>query len=184
MYVRHTNSCEQIVNFNVEQFLPLQLVINDGNINEIVATATGGSGGYEYEVTNEFTSIVEPYGNTNTFTIYESANYTVTVTDSNGCVASATGYFEFIDVCITNYFTPNDDGNLDEWGPGCTNQYKDLTYDIFDRYGRKVATLKAGQKWDGRYNGIELPTGDYWYVVRLNDTKDQRNFVGHFTLYR
>lgn len=184
MYVRHTNSCEQIINFSVEQFLPLQLVINDGNVNEIVATATGGSGSYEFEVTNEFTSIVEPYGNTNTFTIYESANYTVTVTDSNGCVASATGYFEFIDVCITNYFTPNDDGNLDEWGPGCTNQYKDLTFDIFDRYGRKVATLRAGQKWDGKYNGIELPTGDYWYVVKLNDPKDKRNFVGHFTLYR
>ena len=61
---------------------------------------------------------------------------------------------------------------------------KILTIDIFDRYGRKVATLRVGEKWDGKYNGIELPTGDYWYVVKLNDSKDDRQFVGHFTLYR
>ncbi|NCO63421.1 MAG: T9SS type B sorting domain-containing protein, partial [Flavobacteriia bacterium] len=182
--VRHTDACEKTINFIVEHFDPLQLVVNDGNINEILATATGGSGGYLFEVTNQTTSITEPYGNTNTFIIYESGNYTVTVTDSNGCVASATGFFEYIDVCITNYFTPNDDGNLDEWGPGCSTQYKDLTFDIFDRYGRKIATLRIGEKWDGKYNGIELPTGDYWYVVRLNDKKDRREFVGHFTLYR
>ena len=182
--IRHTNTCEKSINFEIEQFEPLQLVINDGNINEIVATATGGSGSYEYEVTNESTSYTESYGNTNTFIIYESGNYTVKVTDSNGCIASATRYFEYIDVCVTNYFTPNDDGYLDEWGPGCTSQYKDLTYDIFDRYGRKLVTLRVGEKWDGKYNTIELPTGDYWYVVRLNDIKDNRQFVGHFTLYR
>jgi hypothetical protein len=31
---------------------------------------------------------------------------------------------------------------------------------------------------------MELPTGDYWYVVNLNDPKDNRDFVGHITLYR
>ena len=49
----------------------------------------------------------ESYGSTNTFLIYESGDYTVTVTDSFGCVATATAYFEYIDVCISNYFTPN-----------------------------------------------------------------------------
>ena len=181
--LRHTNTCEKSINFEIEQFDPLQIAIDDGNLNEIVATATGGSGIYTYYVTNETTSTTELYGNTNTFVIYESANYTVKVTDSNGCIASATRYFEHIDVCVTNYFTPNDDGNLDEWGPGCTNQYRNLTYDIFDRYGRKLVTLGVGEKWDGKYNGIELPTGDYWYVVRLNDIKDDRHFVGNFTLY-
>ena len=87
-------------------------------------------------------------------------------------------------MCIPNYFTPNNDGVLDEWGPGCTEQYQNLTFDIFDRYGRVIARLSAGEKWDGKYNGNELPTGDYWYVVRLNDSVDNREFVGHFTLYR
>ena len=41
-----------------------------------------------------------------------------------------------------------------------------------------------GKIWDGKYKGNELPTGDYWYVVKLNDANDNRDFVGHFTLYR
>jgi gliding motility-associated-like protein len=177
--VRHTNGCVQRTNlFDVDQYDPLVLSIADGNINEIVATVTGGSGNYEFTLNGE------SFGNTNTFTIYSSGDYTVTVTDSFGCYASATGYFEFIDICIPNYFTPNGDGVLDGWGPGCVNQYSNLTFSIFDRYGRKVATLRAGEKWDGKYEGMELPTGDYWFVVELNDPKDNRDFVGHFTLYR
>ncbi|MEP1488239.1 MAG: T9SS type B sorting domain-containing protein [Algibacter sp.] len=183
--VRHTNGCEkQTLEFDIADYQPLELALSDGNLNEIVATATGGSGIYEYDAKYEFNSSSEPFGDTNTYIIYESGEYTVTVTDSFGCTVSATRYFEYIDVCITNYFTPNGDGTLDRWGPGCTTNYKDLTFDIFDRYGRKVATLGAGEKWDGTYKGAQLPTGDYWYVVKLNDKKDDRDFVGNFTLYR
>ena len=177
--VRHTNGCiKQTPTFDITQYEPLTLVLSNGGLNEILATATGGSGDYEFTLNGE------SYGSTNTFIIYESGNYTVTVTDSFGCVATATGYFEYIDVCIPNYFTPGSNDELKQWGPGCTSQYKDLTVDIFDRYGRKIATLRVNEYWDGKYNGIELPTGDYWYVVRLNDPKDDREFVGHFTLYR
>ena len=176
---RHTNGCiQRTETFDISQFDPLTLVLEDGGLNEIVAVTTGGAEPYEYTLNDE------AYGSTNTFIIYASGDYTVTVTDNNGCVATATRYFEYIDVCISNYFTPNGDGNLDEWGPGCTSQYKDLTFDIFDRYGREIATLRVGDTWDGKYNNAELPTGDYWYVLKLNDPKDDREFVGHFTLYR
>ncbi|MCR8667798.1 T9SS type B sorting domain-containing protein [Aestuariibaculum sp. M13] len=178
--VRHTNGCtKQTELFDIEAYEPLQLAIQEGEtINTIEAMATGGTGEYEFFLNGE------SYGSESTFIYYETGNYTVTVVDSNGCTLEASGYFEYIDVCIPNYFTPNGDGTLDEWGPGCTEQYKDLTFDIYDRYGRVVARLKAGQKWDGKYNGEELPTGDYWFVVKLNDPKDDRDFVGHFTLYR
>lgn len=178
--VRHTNGCtKQTDLFDVEAYEPLQLAIQEGEtINTIEAMATGGTGNYEFFLNGE------SYGSESSFIYYESGNYTVTVVDSNGCTLQASGYFEYIDVCIPNYFTPNGDGTLDEWGPGCTEQYKNLTFDIYDRYGRVVAKLKAGQKWDGKYNGAELPTGDYWFVVKLNDPKDDRDFVGHFTLYR
>uniref|UniRef100_UPI001F586E16 T9SS type B sorting domain-containing protein n=1 Tax=Aestuariivivens insulae TaxID=1621988 RepID=UPI001F586E16 len=176
--VRHTNGCIKPTEpFDIPNYEPLQVVLEEGtNINEIVAIATGGTGNYEFELNGE------PYGSTSTFQIYETGNYTVVVTDSNGCTATASGYFEYIDVCIPNYFTPGQGNN---WGPGCgKDSYRNLTVDIYDRYGRVVARLRVNDKWDGKYNGRELPSGDYWYVVKLNDKKDDRDFVGHFTLYR
>jgi len=177
---RHSNGCEQSsLDFDIDQVEPLTLTIANGpNINEIVATAAGGGGNYQYTLNGE------SYGSTSTFIIYKSGNYTVTVTDANGCTASATGYFNYIDVCIPNHFTPNGDGIEDGWAPGCTIHYTNLTFDIFDRYGRKVGSYRYGQYWDGKYDGKELPSGDYWYVLRLNDVNDPREFVGHFTLYR
>ncbi len=176
---RHTNGCiKSTAQFVIDQIDPLAMTIDDSQINQIIVTATGGSGIYEYALNGESN------GSSNTFVIYQSGDYTVSVADSDGCTTEITRYFEYIDVCIPNYFTPNGDGVTDDWAPGCTVTYKDLEYSIFDRYGRKIATYHLGQKWDGTYNGSPLPTGDYWYVIKLNDKNDDREFVGHFTLYR
>ncbi|MBC7847533.1 MAG: T9SS type B sorting domain-containing protein [Flavobacterium sp.] len=176
---RHTNGCEKDTpDFEILQIDPLTLVLKDGGLNEIVATTTGGSSGYKYTLNGE------DYGSKNSFIFYRSGDYTVTVTDSNGCVATATRYFEFIDIKIPNVFTPNGDGDNDGWTPTNTINYPDLIFHIFDRYGRKVGTYREGQFWDGKYNGKELPTGDYWYVLKLQNENDSREFVGHFTLYR
>ncbi|MGF1555385.1 T9SS type B sorting domain-containing protein [Paucihalobacter sp.] len=177
--VRHTNGCIQTTEFfNVEQYEPLVIALNEGNLNEIIAVTAGGTGDYQYTLNGV------DYGDTSTFTITETGNYTVVVTDNSGCSASATIFREFVDICIPNYFTPNGDGVNDGWAPGCVQNYPNLEFDIFDRYGRKVGTYRVGQYWDGRYNNKELPTGDYWYVVRLNSSTNDRDFVGHFTLYR
>jgi hypothetical protein len=51
--VRHTNGCIQsTMPFTVDQVDPLVLVIADGDLNQIKATATGGSG-YEYSFNGE-----------------------------------------------------------------------------------------------------------------------------------
>ena len=181
--VSHLDGCIQNTDdFEIAEYTPLALTISDSttDLNTIVATATGGTGTYQYT----FNGVDN--GSSSTYIIYSSGDYTVTVTDSNGCFASATSYFEYIDLCIPNYFTPDGDGINDGWGPGCVNttQYKNLTVEILDRYGRKIATLKVGDTWDGKYNGKELPSGDYWYLVNLNNSSDNRSFVGHFTLYR
>jgi large repetitive protein len=54
---------------------------------------------------------------------------------------------------------------------------------VYDRYGRKLIELPEGKFWDGKYNGQELPSGDYWYVIRV-DARNDSEYVGHFTLYR
>lgn len=176
---RHSNGCEKDTpDFEILPIQPLTLELKNGGLNEIVAVATGGSPQYR------FTFNGEDYGSKNTFIYYKSGDYTVTVTDSNGCVATATKYFEFIDIDIPNVFTPNGDGNNDGWLPTNTINYPDLIFHVFDRYGRKVGTFREGQSWDGKYNEKELPSGDYWYVLKLQNQEDSREFVGHFTLYR
>ncbi|MDR7211318.1 T9SS type B sorting domain-containing protein [Flavobacterium piscis] len=178
---RHSNGCEvPTANFSIVAVAPLTLALSGGQpeMNVISVTAGGGSPAYEYSFNGE------PFTTSNKYKIYQSGDYEVIVRDQNGCTATLIVPMTYIDVCIPNYFTPNGDGLYDEWGPGCTNIYNNLEFSIFDRYGRVIAKYRYGQKWDGRYNGEELPTGDYWYVLKLNDAKDAREFVGHFTLYR
>ncbi|MFH6945277.1 T9SS type B sorting domain-containing protein [Flavobacterium sp. FlaQc-50] len=177
--VSHANGCEDKTNdFTIKAYTKLTLAETTGQqeMNVISVTASGGAPAYEYSFEGG------PFTSSNKFKFYKTGTYKIIVRDQNGCEAELNLYREFVDVCLDNYFTPN--GSYTEWGPGCTNIYNNLTFSIFDRYGREVGKYRYGQKWDGKYNGIELPSGDYWYVLKLNDERDMREFVGHFTLYR
>jgi gliding motility-associated-like protein len=179
VYVQHENGCIAISNeVTIKAVQPLSISIELGELNQIVATVSGGSGVYQFKL-NE-----EQFSSQTKFIYFKSGNYTVTVTDSNGCVAAATKYFEFIDIFIPPIFTPTGDGTYDTWKPTNTENYPDIKFIVYDRYGRVVGTFGAGQSWDGTYNGTELPMGDYWYVLKLRHNQDDREFMGHFTLYR
>jgi gliding motility-associated-like protein len=180
---RHTNGCEvptPIFTVNAVAELGLIDITNQSkDINTIVVQASGGVAPYEYSFNGE------SFSSSNSYRIYKTGDYVVIVRDKNGCEATITVHGTFYDFCMPNYFTPNGDGQNDTIGPDCgALAYKELTFDIYDRYGRVVAKYHVNGKWDGRYHGNELPTGDYWYVLKLNDPKDPREFVGHFTLYR
>lgn len=179
---RHSNTCEKRTDFEIDAVAELSVidVTNQSkDINTIVVKASGGVAPYEYSFNGE------PFTSSNSYRIYKTGIYKVIVRDKNGCEATIDVEGTFYDFCMPNYFTPNGDGDGDAIGPGCgALAYKELTFDIYDRYGRVVAKYRVNGKWDGRYHGSELPTGDYWYVLKLNDPKDPREFVGHFTLYR
>jgi large repetitive protein len=177
---RHTNGCKvPTASFDIKAYVPLTLVETPGQkeLNIISVTAGGGAPSYEYSFNGE------PFTSSNRYKIYKTGDYVVIVRDKNGCTVTITVPAIYVDVCLDNYFTPAGVTNT-TWGPGCTNIYNNLEFSIFDRYGRVIVKYHYGQKWDGRYNGAELPSGDYWYVLKLNDPKDDREFVGHFTLYR
>lgn len=177
--IAHANGCVITVEFEIEAFEPLALVLEQNSINEITAIATGGRPDYTFyfdDVNN---------GTDNTYVINRSDTYVVRVIDQNGCEVMATIEMEFIDIEIPNFFTPDGDGLNDFWKPRNIEQFPEILIKIFDRYGRVVAddiVNKAG--WDGLYKENELPTGDYWYVIKLEGENDEREFVGHFTLYR
>ena len=178
--VRHLNGCiTPSSTFTIAAVAPLTLNLFKGGLNEIVSISSGGNGGNVYTINGGSPN------STGSFIIDATATYTVTVTDKNGCDTSATIPMEFIDIFIPNVFTPNGDGNNDGWTPQNTFNYKNLVFYIYDRYGRKIMTGREGQLWDGMYNGAELPSGDYWYLIKIaGESGNGREFVGNVTLYR
>ncbi|WP_273277647.1 T9SS type B sorting domain-containing protein [Maribacter polysiphoniae] len=178
VYVYHENGCTSFEEFTIENYEPLTLSAVKTGPNELIATATGGFGGYEYFFQGE------SYGSDNIFTTNESMTVTVRVVDQNGCVAEVTVPFEFTGILeIPNFFTPDGDNKNDVWAPKNREFFPNIEVKIYDRYGRVVAELDAVSNWDGNYDGSPVPTGDYWYVVNAND-KSKIRYVGHFTLYR
>ena len=108
----------------------------------------------------------------------------VEATDSNTCSTTLTIEKEYMKSVPPDFFTPNGDGQNDGWDPDIYRSYPNLTVDIYDRYGRYIKTLRSGQVWDGRYEGKEMPSGDYWYILRTHEDDDRQEYMGHFTLYR
>ncbi len=177
--IAHANGCMTTYDFTIEGYEPLTLVLENNNINQITAVAEGGVEPYTFYF-NDFNN-----GTDNTFYINRTDTYTVTVIDQNGCEATAEIFMEFIDIEFPNFFTPDGDGLNDTWIPNNIEGFPEVLIKIYDRYGRVVEEMtRDTQGWDGNYDGKPLPTGDYWYVVRLNGELDDREFVGHFTLYR
>ena len=178
VYVYYENGCTTFVEFTVDAYEPLTLNAEKTGVNEITATASGGFGGYEYFFQDE------SYGPDNVYYVNSDSNIEVRVVDSRGCEAIMVFPFDFTGMLdIPNFFTPDGDNMNDLWYPKNREFFPDLEVKIYDRYGRVVAILDQVSGWDGTYNGNEVPTGDYWYVVNAND-KEQQQYVGHFTLYR
>ncbi len=183
IYVSNANGCgpkPATFTINADDIDPLMWQgpgLVQGGLNEIVANVQGGTAPYTYTF-NGYNN-----GNDNSYVYDQTGPYTVVVTDANGCFITMTKPFTFIPIYIPDVFTPDGDGNNDEWMPQNTSIYPNLKTKVYDRYGRVVAELNEGQGWNGKYHGNELPTGDYWYVLKV-DGNDGQEFVGHFTLYR
>ena len=96
--------------------------------------------------------------------------YTLTVTDSLGCVSQDKTFIKVSPkLVIPNTFTPNGDGINDKWDIEGLIAYSTATVDVFSRYGGKVFhSIGYSTSWDGTYAGKALPIGVYYYVI---DTK-------------
>ncbi|WP_129655369.1 T9SS type B sorting domain-containing protein, partial [Flagellimonas olearia] len=176
--ILHTNGCLLEIPFSINQIEPLNLSLSNAYVNEIAANVSGGFPPYTYYFEDN------PGSPSNTFTIDRSGTFQVRVVDNNGCETTETITMTLIEISVPNFFTPNNDGQNDYWRPRNMEWFPDVQTYIFDRYGRKIKIMGTmDQGWDGYYESKPLPSGDYWYIIKLNDGSD-REFVGHFTLYR
>ena len=185
-----------IVNFSLTRFpqFTLERVPND-DLNVIEVIAKGGVtdplSGYTYYFNDE------NQGNNPVYTIKNTdperieaggvriKTIEVKAKDAKDCIRTLVVEVPYIDIDIPNYFTPNGDGDNDRWRPKKMEDFPNAFVHVFDRNGRRMATLKSGESWDGIYAGKPMPSGDYWYTIDLNDElRDGRKIYGHFSLYR
>jgi gliding motility-associated-like protein len=97
--------------------------------------------------------------------------YTVTGTDDNGCTATD-ALTVLVEYCldIPGGISPNGDNSNDTWTINGLDQYPDAKVYVFDRWGQKVFSGDAtNPTWNGTYEGKELPTADYYYIIELGN---------------
>ncbi len=103
------------------------------------------------------------------FTFVDAGLYKVKLITSNDYCSTADSMTVDIStsgISVPNVFTPNGDGQNDEFRVG----YKSLVSFqcwVYNRWGRKVYYWNNPQKgWDGTINGVPASPGPYFYVIK------------------
>mgnify|MGYP003648138095 CR=1 FL=1 len=167
-------SCESKKNISViEHPKP---IINSIEVNEnsITIELANPESYFEYSINGIDFQV------SNQFSFIPSGQHTAFVRENNNCNLVAQDFTVFT---IQKYFTPNNDGYNDVWKIKEMKDYPNSTAQIFDRYGKLIINLTSVKySWDGSYNTNLLPADDYWYVLKLDNTKPE--IRGHFSLKR
>ncbi|SNB11890.1 hypothetical protein FPC831_790021 [Flavobacterium psychrophilum] len=179
-YVSQTvGTCESpraVITSNISE-PPATIVATPSNyfadLQTITVTVTP-AGEYEYQIDNG------AFQNSNIFANVSAGLHNITV--RNECVSkSATAYI----VDYPRFFTPNGDGYHDTWNiPELKNQANAKVL-IFDRFGKLLTEIRpSGSGWNGTFNGKELPSTDYWFVVTYEENGITKEHKSHFSMKR
>lgn len=118
------------------------------------------------------------------------------ITNEWGCENSDTFEISPIPVIPKKFFSPNGEGDpeTEYWTVEGLDAYTSWIVEIFDRYGRRLYEYRTGsfsetandptawKGWDGNYNGHQMPSDDYWYLITVEEIRKQ--YSGHFILKR
>lgn len=112
-------------------------------------------------------------------------SHTLSIVDIAGCKIDTSFTVATPPLEIPIYFTPNSSDEHSTFKiPDAVVVYGNTTMSIYDRWGKKLVTLTTSdtEGWDGTYNGVPMPSADYWYELNVDEL--DKVFYGHFTLMR
>ncbi len=114
--------------------------------------------------------------------VNQAGTYMLEITNEFGCKATD-DITVILDIGIPNFFTPNGDGYNDTWSiPFLFNEPETEIW-VYDRFGNTLVNYRAKDgEWDGTSNNRQLPTGTYWYVILLPNSK--KPYKGQVTIKR
>ena len=159
----------------VEVIFDNQPVITNIEVNEhtIIISANGGLPPYQYSYNNGLTW-------TGDYIIHNvpSGIYDLIVKTKYGCISTAKSFGV---LGVPNLISPNGDGKNDFWEIRGLDAYPDAHIKIFDRYGKMFVDrpLNNSFRWDGKYLGNPVPSGDYWYIITVEEGK---TISGHISV--
>ncbi|NOY36681.1 MAG: T9SS type B sorting domain-containing protein, partial [Chlorobi bacterium] len=114
--------------------------------------------------------------------------YYVIAETPEGCFETDSVFISLIqEVMIPSGFTPNGDGVNDTWHISSAEYYPEMIVEVFDRWGQRIFYSKGyggTKEWDGTYNGKQVASGTYYFVIRLYDPKNTAPFTGPVTIIR
>ena len=189
--VKDARNCSETRNYTIAtlpqpvvQFSAIRSSNCDGlHLGSAVATAIGGTAPFQ------FLWKTNPLQTNDTAINLIPGNYSVKITDANGCQTidsvniGLTGICD--DVFFPNAFTP--EGNNKTFGPlGNVIEMTNYAINIYNRFGQLVFTTNNPlQKWDGTYKGSRQNPGTYvWQANYLYKKTIRRLAKGTITLLR
>ena len=159
--VTDDNGCSNTKIITLEQIdLPIiENIISDGP-SIIVTTANDGD--FEYSLDNS------NYQDNSFFEAVPGGRYVVYVRDKTDCGVVSQEYLHLV---IPKFFTPNGDSINDIFRAEGLEAFNRNELFIFDRFGKLLKNgLQDSAFWDGTFNGQQLPAGNYWYKLIVDDT--------------
>lgn len=149
-------------------------VITSINVSGATATvyATGGNPPFEYSLDGV------NYQSSNVFAGLPRGLYTVYVMGTDRCQPVTR---DFLILNLVNAITPNGDGINDVLDYSDLKIKKNVSIEVFDRYGFAVyASKDKNYVWNGTINGRPVTSGTYWYVIKWTepDTGKQEQYSG------
>jgi len=152
--------------------------LEDNGISHRATILLENQGDFEFTLENPFGL----YQQDPSFNELAPGSYTAFIRDRKNCDIVEKKFFIF---GFPKFFTPNSDGDADIWEVKGLNPvdfaYSDIQ--IFNRFGKLLASIPPSGHWDGTYNGRTLPSDDYWFTVTVTDPEDiSTTYIKHFSL--
>ncbi len=173
--------CEATKTYKIERLVSpiitgLEININSGTVTVLTSENLGNT--YVLDDVNK------AFQNENIFLNVPPGVHTLYVQNMNNCSITER---ELYVLGFPRFFTPNNDSHNDYWGiKGLeSDKYTISNIHVFDRYGKLLKVLSPESKWDGTYNGENLPDSDYWFFVTIEDKRrNTKIYKGNFSIVR
>lgn len=159
------NTSSTLVNQSIlANILKVEITNNDAKV------LLSANGDFVYSLDNSTWQNHPEFPNLN------NGSYTIYVKTKLGCII---GEMNFTIFDIPNTFTPNSDGINDTWKITGMENYPNSEITILDRFGTAVLKkiINGTFEWNGQFNGRILPTGTYWYVLKVSDGRILQGYV-------